>query len=1056
MSRNDALDFAQRLYARLPSNYRVYDAEQGQPLFALLRVVGEQAANLRQDLDALWDNFFIETCDDWVVPYIGALAGTNLLQQPVGQSNRLDVWNTVMWRRSKGTPQMLEALAQSISGWPSDLAEFFQTLGWSQNMNHVRLDRPLTPPLRSPYPLGLLGRANDPNAHAADFHPSSRLAEPQGSFGSQGRYQIQNVGFFVRRLQTFPVRGVTPAAAPPGVAPAAGNSCFTFNPLFRDAPLFASADGSPLSRSAFSKHPWDSFGNQGDIAVRQFGVLLAADAAPKPVPVSGSLNPFTFAAAGAGLTLDPAAGMRLMEADRFQLGAISFTISAQWKSSATVSTLGSLNTRNAAAGKPAFTAGSPAPGTGQLVLQVAAGSGSPRARFPGAVVAIRAKSNGPVRSTDGLYAYLPPSFVDARSGPQVFFIADDGSAYSSAVPASATLARAAEGQAYPPRLLNPSARAVEGFVALNRKGNGLMLLDPSRFGGAGVLVEASLNTGPGAFQPLGGVATVAEPAAGFTELQTPDPWPAFTYAPSKVALSGQVPSTGLLSVLVKPLSGNVIPAAELIVQNRAGQSLLVYLPQVLNATAAGVRLLVADDGSTYFAPADPAQQTAVLRQGSLSGLVLARAAEGQALPLPGVWPLQQRRPVSINLCSSLRSSLLAPDELGIDPELGRFALHPGDPALAGGGLSVDFVEAFNGEVGAFNFDRQLDAGSLATRLVSHSGDADSPLTAVLTGAPVHATLAEAIAAAKDGDVIEIVDSASYSSPPVTLSNAAVKTLTIRAAADQRPCLLFYQAGGAPAASALTVNVPMTALSLNGLLLSGGPIVIQTPVLALNLKACTIDPEAGLAASLVSNDANLNSGAAYVLTGCITGGLRSAAGVTHLTIADSIIDSKTGNAISGVALPASPPVLNASARTVQLERVTVFGSIFCNVFNASECLLNDRATVQDQQSGCVRFTRFEAGSILPRRYLCIPNDEQLQACSTQARCIAPVYHSRRFGRPGYAQLASACSREILSASESGAEVGAFAAGQNTIRLANLRAKLQEFMPVGLSAVVIAET
>ena len=102
MSRNDAEDFAQRLYARVPAHYRVYDAERGQPLLALLRVVGEQVANIRQDLDALWDNFFIETCDDWVVPYIGALVGTNLLAHPVGQSNRLDVWNTVIWRRSKG------------------------------------------------------------------------------------------------------------------------------------------------------------------------------------------------------------------------------------------------------------------------------------------------------------------------------------------------------------------------------------------------------------------------------------------------------------------------------------------------------------------------------------------------------------------------------------------------------------------------------------------------------------------------------------------------------------------------------------------------------------------------------------------------------------------------------------------------------------------------------------------------------------------------------------------------------------------------------------------
>jgi hypothetical protein len=36
------------------------------------------------------------------------------------------------------------------------------------------------------------------------------------------------------------------------------------------------------------------------------------------------------------------------------------------------------------------------------------------------------------------------------------------------------------------------------------------------------------------------------------------------------------------------------------------------------------------------------------------------------------------------------------------------------------------------------------------------------------------------------------------------------------------------------------------------------------------------------------------------------------------------------------------------------------------------------------------------------------------------------------------------------------VGAFSATLNTIRLNNLQTKLGEFMPVGLSAVVVAET
>jgi hypothetical protein len=99
--------------------------------------------------------------------------------------------------------------------------------------------------------------------------------------------------------------------------------------------------------------------------------------------------------------------------------------------------------------------------------------------------------------------------------------------------------------------------------------------------------------------------------------------------------------------------------------------------------------------------------------------------------------------------------MLAPGELGIDPELGRFALPAQDPAIGQGGLSVEYVEAFSDSVGALGFE---ESSGLATRLVSQSGDAES-LTA-LPDAPVHSSLLDAIAKASDGDVIEIVDSAT--------------------------------------------------------------------------------------------------------------------------------------------------------------------------------------------------------------------------------------------------------------------------------------------------------
>ena len=142
--------------------------------------------------------------------------------------------------------------------------------------------------------------------------------------------------------------------------------------------------------------------------------------------------------------------------------------------------------------------------------------------------------------------------------------------------------------------------------------------------------------------------------------------------------------------------------------------------------------------------------------------------------------------------------------------------------------------------------------------------------------------------------------------------------------------------------------------------------------------------------------------------------------------------------------------------LQLERVTVLGRIECDVLQASECLLNDLAVVDDQQSGCIRFSRWERGSILPRRFQCVPTEAQARDCPPNRRCLPAQFNSLRFGRPDYAQLGAMRQPEILSTSESGAEVGAFASELNQIRLANLQVKLREFMPVSLTAVVVAET
>ena len=116
MIRNGRADFAQ-LYDRLPAHYRAYDAEEGAPLF-LLQAVGEQVANVRQDLDALEENFFIETCEEWVVPYLAALVGTNLLPIPSRRATA-STCSTPSPGVAAGDASDACALARAISGWPT-------------------------------------------------------------------------------------------------------------------------------------------------------------------------------------------------------------------------------------------------------------------------------------------------------------------------------------------------------------------------------------------------------------------------------------------------------------------------------------------------------------------------------------------------------------------------------------------------------------------------------------------------------------------------------------------------------------------------------------------------------------------------------------------------------------------------------------------------------------------------------------------------------------------------------------------------------------------------
>lgn len=223
-----------RLYNLLPVVYRLRDAEQGEPLRALLSIISDELAAVEADITGLYENWFIETGDEWVVPYIGdllAVRGLNAIKA-TAFSQRAYVANTLFYRRRKGTAYVLELLAKDVTGWPAQAVEFFQLLQTTQYMNHRRLFNTM-PDLRDVNALDLLDTPFDKLPHTVDVrHIKNR----------RGKHNIPNIGLFLWRLQNYPLLNVTPRQA---LAPHAYG--YHFSAIGNPAPLFnePAEPGSP-------------------------------------------------------------------------------------------------------------------------------------------------------------------------------------------------------------------------------------------------------------------------------------------------------------------------------------------------------------------------------------------------------------------------------------------------------------------------------------------------------------------------------------------------------------------------------------------------------------------------------------------------------------------------------------------------------------------------------------------------------------------------------------------------------------------------------------------
>lgn len=298
--------YADKLWNLLPAVYRAEDSavlDRNGPLRELVNRLGGQAAILRRSLDRLWADQSIETCDDWVIAYIGDLLATNLVASLDARGQRLDVAKTIYYRRRKGTVAILEEIAADITRWDARVVEFFRRMGRTRHNFDPEIGLPAeTDDLEGNRALqraqGLVGTLTKTpiggwadlrnvygaaKAHSA-FDEFSYTADVRRGKGQVGWYNIPRLGVFLWRLKSFGLAYTTPVAV---------KDCpdhYTFDPTGRGYTFDPTRRFDPTDPLKRLYDPTDPLRGLFAKSSREFGDLwVSPDEWQLPTAISRSL-----------------------------------------------------------------------------------------------------------------------------------------------------------------------------------------------------------------------------------------------------------------------------------------------------------------------------------------------------------------------------------------------------------------------------------------------------------------------------------------------------------------------------------------------------------------------------------------------------------------------------------------------------------------------------------------------------------------------------------------------------------------------------------------------
>ncbi|MER5958797.1 hypothetical protein [Streptomyces sp. NPDC001893] len=288
------------LAALLPRWHLLRDAEEGEPLRALLAVVAEQLDRVRDGVEQGYDDLFVETAAPWVLPYLGDLVGYRTLPGyervltaglheggraalAEAVAPRADVAATVAARRRKGTLHLLEEISEQVAGLPARAVELSRLVAHSQSVKLFRdaaAERGRLLDLRDGSALALAGGPFDTTARTVDIRRAN-------SSRKQGGWTPAGVALFVWRLKAYAL------TSSPAYCIDRARNLYTFSILGNDSPLvtepvpepspthIATVDNVPafITRRLLHDRLLDYYGPGKSFVIRR-------DGEDKPVPPS--------------------------------------------------------------------------------------------------------------------------------------------------------------------------------------------------------------------------------------------------------------------------------------------------------------------------------------------------------------------------------------------------------------------------------------------------------------------------------------------------------------------------------------------------------------------------------------------------------------------------------------------------------------------------------------------------------------------------------------------------------------------------------------------------